>query len=90
LTIDYLKYETVIDLKLIALKSGEHLDSNPAISFCLKPSSFYSGINETSSIIDSIGEISCRMFTSMTDVSSNIVNFVFFFELTNFKTWKNQ
>jgi hypothetical protein len=89
LTIDYLKYETVIDLKLITLKP-KHLDSHPAISFCLKPSSFYSGINETSPIIDSIGEISCRMFTGMTDVSSNIVNFVFFFELTNLKTWQNQ
>ncbi len=58
LSIDYLKYETVIDLKLTYVY---YPDSNPAISLCLKSSRFYSAQNESSSILDRIGKITCYL-----------------------------
>jgi hypothetical protein len=66
LSIDYLKYETVIDLKLIwyVVKSN----SNPAISLCLKSSRFYSAQNESSLILDRIGKIDCSVETCMKNI----------------------
>jgi len=58
LSIEYLKYETVIDLKLMSAKD-KVLDSFPAISLCLKPSRFWSSKNESSLILDRIGKINC-------------------------------
>jgi hypothetical protein len=58
LSIDYLKYETVIDLKLT---EPFHFINNPAISLCLKSSRFYSAQNESSSILDRIGKITCYL-----------------------------
>jgi hypothetical protein len=57
LSIEYLKFETVIDLRL-----AKHniLDSNPAISLCLKSWRFYSAQNESSLILDRIGKITCH------------------------------
>jgi hypothetical protein len=62
LSINYLKYETVIDLTLIERGEQYILDSNPAISLCLKSSRFYSAQNESSLILDSIGKINCSTF----------------------------
>jgi hypothetical protein len=59
LSIEYLKYETVIDLKLDRF---EEMDSNPAISLCLKSSRFWSSKNESSLILDRIGKIYCTVF----------------------------
>jgi len=62
LSIDYLKYETVIDLKLIGRGleyNQNNLDSNPAISLCLKSSRFWSSKNESSLILNRVGEINC-------------------------------
>jgi hypothetical protein len=56
---DYLKYETVIDLKLIDSNWGKDLESNPAITLCLKSSRFHSEKIENSSIMDRIGNITC-------------------------------
>jgi len=61
LSINYLKYETVIDLKLI--DKQHNLDSNPAISLCFKSSRFYSAQNESSLILDRFREINCFVFT---------------------------
>jgi hypothetical protein len=58
LSIDYLKYETVIDLKLT---HAYDLGGNPAISLCLKSSRFYSAQNESSLILDRIGKITCYL-----------------------------
>jgi hypothetical protein len=58
LSIDYLKYETVIDLKLIEVINSDF----PAISLCLKSSRFYSAQNESSLILDRIGKIKCLVF----------------------------
>ncbi len=60
LSIDYLKYETVIDLKLIS--KAYNLDSYPSISLCLKSSRFYSAQNKSSLILDRIGNITCELF----------------------------
>jgi hypothetical protein len=60
LSIDYLKYETVIDLKLF--KEEYNLESNPAISLCIKSSRFYSTQNESSLILDRIGKIKCKLY----------------------------
>ncbi len=64
LSIDYLKYETVIDLKLLVVVHGKqyNLDSYPAISLCLKSSRFYSAKNESSLILDRIGKINCSIY----------------------------
>ena len=59
LLIDYLKYETVIDLSLIKVDWGKDLYSNPAITLCSKSSRFDSENNENSSIRDLFGEMSC-------------------------------
>ncbi len=59
LSIKYLKYETVIDLKLIPYSETIGSDINPAISLCLKSSRFWSSKNESSLILDRIGEINC-------------------------------
>ncbi len=64
LSIDYLKYETVIDLKLHGERksSASHHPNNaynPAISVCLKSSRFNSAQNESSLILDRIGKINC-------------------------------
>jgi len=58
LSIDYLKYETVVDLKL---NKQNNFNSNPAISLCLKPSRFYSAQNGSSLILDRIGKITCGL-----------------------------
>jgi hypothetical protein len=57
LSIDYLKYETVIDLKLIEVINSDF----PAISLCLKSPRFYSAQNESSLILDRIGKITCYL-----------------------------
>jgi hypothetical protein len=62
LSIEYLKYETVIDLKLFGDYILYDSDSNPAISLCLKSSRFYSAQNESSLILDRIGKINCKLF----------------------------
>jgi hypothetical protein len=62
LSIDYFKYETVINLKLISHFQTIESDSNPAISLCLKSSKFRSSKNESSVILDRIGKINCRVF----------------------------
>ena len=62
LSIEYFKYETVIDLKLIPYDETFGSDSNPAISLCLKSSRFYSAQNESSLILDRIGKINCKLF----------------------------
>jgi hypothetical protein len=59
LSIEYFKYETVIDLKLIPFLRPNESDSNPAISLCLKSSRFLSSNNESSLILDRIGKINC-------------------------------
>jgi hypothetical protein len=75
LTIDYLKYETVIDLKLVP--QYEH--SFPAISFCLKSKfgSFRieSGKSANFTISDRFGEIFCEI-----DELKNCRAFTRFFE----------
>jgi hypothetical protein len=58
LSIDYLKYETVTDLKLT---DTFKYDNSPAISLCLKSSRFNSAQNESSLILDRIGKITCHM-----------------------------
>jgi hypothetical protein len=58
LSINYLKYKTVTDLKLT---EPFHLDNYPAISLCLKSSRFYSAQNESSLILDRIGKITCYL-----------------------------
>jgi hypothetical protein len=65
LSIDYLKYETVIDLKLV---SQMKLISPPAISLCLKSSRFYSIKNESSLILDRIGKIKCEIENGMKNI----------------------
>jgi hypothetical protein len=62
LSIEYLKYETVIDLKLIKYSETIGLDSNPAISLCLKSSKFRSSKNESSLILDRFRKINCSLF----------------------------
>jgi hypothetical protein len=62
LSIKYLKYETVIDLKLIPYSETFGSDSNPAISLCLKSSRFWSSKNESSLILDRIGEMNCIVY----------------------------
>lgn len=62
LSIEYFKYETVIDLKLIPYDETFGSDSNPAISLCLKSSRFYSAQNESSLILDRIGKINCSIY----------------------------
>jgi hypothetical protein len=49
----------VIDLKIIGYGKQYYLDSNPAISLCLKSLRFNSDQNESSLILDSIGKIKC-------------------------------
>ena len=62
LSIEYFKYETVLDLKLMRLYKTAGSDSNPAISLCLKSSRFWSSKNESSLILDRIGEMNCTVF----------------------------
>jgi hypothetical protein len=62
LSIEYSKYETVIEIKLIPVSKTVGSDSNPAISLCLKSSRFWSSKNESSLILDRIGKIYCREF----------------------------
>jgi hypothetical protein len=59
LSIDYLKYETVIGLKLIGLTKQYNCEGFPAISLCLKSTRFYSAQNESSLILDRIGKMTC-------------------------------
>jgi hypothetical protein len=47
------------DLKINGYGKKHYLDSNPAISLCLKSSRFYSPQNESSLILDRIGKINC-------------------------------
>ncbi len=77
LSIDYLKYETVIDLKLIGKQNYFTNNSNPAISLCLKSSRFYSAKNESSLILDRIGKINC-------DVSDGRRNLEYSSEINRF------
>jgi len=62
LSIEYLKYETVVDLKLITDIEIIESDSKPAISLCLKSSRLWSSKNESSLILDRIGKIYCTVF----------------------------
>ena len=59
LFINYLKFETVIELSLIKTITEKDLDSHPAITLCSKWSRFDSENNENSSIRDLFGEMSC-------------------------------
>ncbi len=68
LSIDYLKYETVIDLKLSGYLEKHNLESNPAISLCLKSSRFYSAQSESSLILDRIGKINCFVLNCMKNI----------------------
>jgi hypothetical protein len=68
LSIEYLKYETVIDFKLILLNQHYELDSNPAISLCLKSSRFYSAKNESSLILDHIAKIYCYVYNGRKNI----------------------
>jgi hypothetical protein len=61
LSIEYLKYETVIDLKLMN-NNAKEMVSSPAISLCLKSSRFWPSKNESSLILDQIGKIDCRVY----------------------------
>jgi hypothetical protein len=77
LTIDYLKYETVIDLKLLGeVRPFEtYSPSNPyhpAISLCLKSWRFYSAQNESSLILDRIGKIDCILGRIVTNGRKNL------------------
>ena len=55
---DYLKYETLIDLKLNGWRIW---GGNPAISLCLKASRFDVSKNESLLILDRIGPINCSV-----------------------------
>jgi hypothetical protein len=70
LSIEYLKYETVIDLKLMSAKD-KVLDSFPAISLCLKPSRFWSSKNESSLILDRIGKINCHSISGRKNLKNS-------------------
>jgi hypothetical protein len=77
LSISYLKYETVIDLKLIGKQ--HNLDSNPAISLCLKSSRFYSDQNVSSLILDRIGKIKCEIVNGRKNLEYSTKKNNFFF-----------
>jgi hypothetical protein len=76
LTINYMEYETVIDLKLIGDYDSE---SSPAISLCLKSSRFYLAHNDSSLILDRIGKINCHVSNGRKNLeySSEINRFFF-------------
>jgi hypothetical protein len=61
LTIDYLKYESVIDLKLFSMTEivKKLNDSSPAISLCLKSSKLNFDANQSITIRELIGELEC-------------------------------
>jgi hypothetical protein len=64
LSIDYLKYEAIIDLKLNRYSTRDY-DSNPSISLCLKPMRFYLEKNRSSTIKDQIGLLERKFFRGM-------------------------
>jgi hypothetical protein len=57
LTIDYLNFETMIDLKIIEAFRVNNFERHPAISLCLKWSPFYRKNISKTTVRDNFGQI---------------------------------
>jgi hypothetical protein len=74
LSIEYFKYKTVINLKVIPLYKSNESYSNPAISLCLKSSRFLPSKNESSLILDRIGKIDCTVVGGRKNLKYSAIN----------------
>lgn len=72
LTINYLNFETMIDLKIIEAMRVNNFERHPAISLCLKSSPFYHKNISKTTVRDNFGQIICKSGNCMT------INFNFF------------